>query len=565
MLKKLYLLCSLFLFAPTLMWANMDNQLVQIAQEFIIRNNPWLSTNQNGLVLQSEKQSPIGTHLLFIQQHQGVRVYDADIKINLNSKGVVLSVFNNLKPIEQLLPMVTPSAQTVYFFQAKKWYIGTLSIQPNKNGERFEWVHASNGEVLFFRLIDLRLRKDSLVQSKVFLPDPITSSGKTYGQNGLYKNNSGADAAELTAELKNVNLTLGFSNDTFYTSSPYVIIKDLESPANTVFRSTTPNFNFTRSQAFFREMNCLYHIETFRTYLNGIGLPFTGMPPILLDPTAYQGQDQSRFSYSNTNEPALFFGTGGVPDAEDADVIVHEYTHGLNNFIAPNSTSGNERLAVEEANCDFMACQYSRAVNPFNYRLVFNWDGHNEFWNGRDANSDNTYPDDLSADFYVSSLIWSSMLNDLGEELGRDVMSKLLFQSVYSYANYMTMQQAANLLMQTDSLLYGYKHFDGLRYHLEKRGFLVYTGLSEKVPSAPFVQMLNSEGFAKGESMLMVRHKQQVAIDVKIYDSKGSLVNELQSANGQLDLAAGDFVSGVYFMYITDVTGNVARISFVRN
>jgi hypothetical protein len=70
---------------------------------------------------------------------------------------------------------------------------------------------------------------------------------------------------------------------------------------------------------------------------------------IRVDPTAYQGQDQSRFSYSNSN-PALFFGTGGVPDAEDADVVIHEYSHGIFYFIAPNSLGSLQRLAIEEAN-----------------------------------------------------------------------------------------------------------------------------------------------------------------------------------------------------------------------
>lgn len=159
----------------------------------------------------------------------------------------------------------------------------------------------------------------------------------------------------------------------------------------------------------------------------------------------------------------MYFGTGGVPDAEDADVIIHEYTHGINYFLAPNTVDGNERLAVEEANCDFMACQYSKAISNYNWRWVFNWDGHNQYWSGRDANSSNVYPKDLSTDFYTSSLIWSSMLNDLSDDLGREIITRILFNSIYSYANNMSMQDAANLLVQSDSILFGNAHFNILK------------------------------------------------------------------------------------------------------
>ncbi|OYU95133.1 MAG: hypothetical protein CFE21_12565 [Bacteroidetes bacterium B1(2017)] len=542
-----------------------DQALSQITTQF-----PWLLQNQNGLLLQSERRSEIGSHFLFAQMHQGILVYGGDVKINLSLSGKVLSVFSNLKPIYELLPTNTLAVgsnqdKKAYLLIGSEWLPCIVKVEPNNNRELVENVYNRDNALIQSRMLDLFARKDSLVPSKVFNPDPLTTAQKTYGQDGIYKNNGGADASELNAERKVKNITLGFSNDTFYASSSFAVIKDLESPTQTVFQSTSANFNFTRSQSEFREMNCLYHIEQLRTYLTSINLPLTGMKPLLVDPTAYQGQDQSRFSFTDKGEPALFFGTGGVPDAEDADVITHEYTHGISNFIAPNTTSGSERLAVEEANCDFMACQYSKAISAYNWRWVFNWDGHNEFWSGRNANSKNVYPTDLSSsDYYQSSLIWSSMLNDISEDIGREVTTRLLLTSMYSYNNNQTMQEMANLLAEADSIVYGYEHIPALTTRFTERGFSIRTGLLETFEKIVGLQVINSEEFAKGTGSLKVSMASNQKIKAVLYNIMGETIQAESKFVLEYNLAPTNLNPGVYFLHVSDEKGRTQVLKLVR-
>lgn len=547
---------------------NTPTSPAQLAFDRVISQNAWLLINQNQIELVAARESEIGFHITFLQKHQGVNVYGASIKVNLSKDYQILSVFNSLIPIYHLLPVSKmlkdiPQKEIAYLLQNNTWQSVRVLVITNKMGEMEEHLLAENGSLLGLKNLDLYAGKDTLVKTKVFNPDPLTSAQKAYGQGGLYKNYNGADAPELTAEIKTVDVNLFLNNDTFFAQSPYVIIENLESPAQTVFKSKLAIFNFTRSSSQFREMNCLYHIGNLRKYLSTIGIPLNSMFVIRVDPTAYQGQDQSRFSYSNAN-PALFFGTGGVPDAEDADVIIHEYSHGIFYFISPNSLGSLQRLAIEEANSDFMACQYSRGISNYNWRWVFNWDGHNEFWSGRDANKPNVYPKDLSTDAYVSSAIWSSMLNDISEDLGREVSTKLLLNSIYSYFPEMNMQNAADLLMQADSILYGYAHAIELKTRLEQRGFKAVTSLNETLGSALHIKIYNSDGFARGISPVTIQKPNGGLIQGVLYNMEGRLVMEATGFSNELQIKPGQLTLGTYFLSLKDEEGNSQVIKLLR-
>jgi len=561
-MNKAYVILFLCAFAYFAKAQNLSESLPVVqAKKIILQEAPWLLQSQNNLELNAMRTSKVGHHLLFTQTHQGLPVYGATCKVNIGLNQNLLSIFNGFEPIYTTLNLPAsahsnPAIQWCWFKQNNEWHLAQRKLIQNDFNEVEEFIlSAKDGSTLQQKVLDLNVRRDTLVRTKVFNPDPLTSAQKEYGENGLYRNNNGANTAELAAELKDKFVTLTWQNDTFYPWSPYVTIRDLESPVQPVFNSTAANFDFNRSNSQFREMNCLYHIETFRKYLAQIGLPFTDMAPIDLDPTAYSGQDQSRFSYSVSN-PALYFGTGGVPDAEDADVIIHEYTHYLNFYLAPNTVNGNERLAVEEANCDFMACMHSKAVSNFNWRRIFNWDGFNEYWAGRDGNSNATYPKDLSTDFYRSSLIWSSMLNDLSEDIGRDVLTKLLLQSVYSYANNMSMQEAVNLLVQADSVLYNNSHFWPMKARFEARGFAV-TGLLNQSKGDLGVNIIHSAAFAEGIASLKIESKSGEKLKYSIYNVQGYLIQESEVFLPQIEINPNTLTSGMYIINLSNEKGQV--------
>ena len=546
--------------------AQKNCKVIQANIQFDVQANSsaaiekWIVQNQlsaiqgQSVTLISFKVGFESKHFLFQQTYQNLPVFAADIKVNTTNSGQLLQAFSNLYVVKEAIN-TSWSKANCWFVDADKMIPAFQQKQKDENGIWQEIVSNENGTTLLIKQLDLMNKQDTLVSTKLFTPDPLTTAQKAYGaDNGLWANKNGTDYTEINAQRKSVQLPIRFENDTFYAENKHAIIVELESPVIAPFKSKAANFEFTRAQPTFREFMALFHIANLQNYLHSIQIDSFANFQILIDAHAYQGRDQSRFSLTGADQPALFFGTGGVPDAEDADVVIHEYSHGISHSITPNTSSGLERMALEEANCDFMACQYSKSFSEYNWRQVFNWDGHNEYWEGRNAASNKTYPSAVSSNYYSTSELWSSMMNDISLDLGREVATKILFYSMYNYANSMGLQEAADLLVQTDSLLYQKAHFGPLKQRLIERGFAV----SMAVPflsARPDLKLLNTTGFANGTGHISVQQSVNSPIKLSVYGMNGALI-KVTDWNQHPELSPADFATGIYFVKVETEAGS---------
>src|SRR5690606_27536773 len=134
----------------------------------------------------------------------------------------------------------------------------------------------------------------------------------------------------------------------------------------------------------------------------------------------------------------------------DADVIIHEYGHALAHSAAPNTDSGTERAAMEEAIGDYFAASYSRSIEEFDWFKVFSWDGHNEFWPGRMAQTNKMYPTDLKFNLYTDAESWSSALMEIWENIGREQANEMVLESLYFFAKNQSMNNMAAIIYNLD-------------------------------------------------------------------------------------------------------------------
>lgn len=317
-----------------------------------------------------------------------------------------------------------------------------------------EWevlVDAESGAVL--RAEDRLLYVDA--NGQAFEPDPLSSALASYNDAG-FVDGSDADTAQLTAQTYPVTLRdVTFSSPNYSLVGPYAQCNDWDAPAGTCPTTTDGNFNWTRNSDNFEAVNVYHHIDSLLRHYNAdLGLnvlPFAYVGGVKYDPRGFSGADNS--SYSGGTQ-RLRFGEGGVDDAEDADVVIHELGHGMHDWVTGGSLSQVEGLS--EGTGDYFAVSYSRSyggqwtpADP-EYYWVFSWDGHNPFWAGRLANWDDThtYPTDLTASIHTNGQFWASCSLRIWDVLGRDLTDAAMLEGLRLTGSTTNQAAAAQAVLQ---------------------------------------------------------------------------------------------------------------------
>jgi hypothetical protein len=450
-----------------------ENALLTATVKFLKEKLPDLQDSRISLRKQSLVESPFGTHISFCEIFEGQPIYATDIKVNIDKNGDVSSVLYKTaststwpsgaafsEPDEGRIRQMIGTLADVHTV-SKVWFTDGKSATPafcveyeKSDGQFHKEVVVNMGyEQLYLdnKLMQLKSGPDSLATGYVFYPDPLTSAQRPYGAPYADFNDSAVPA--LDYERVPMPMRVQWDGDSFYLSGPYIRIVDISPPYTIQPASKGGIFNYSRHDKRFEAVNAYFHINNYQKHIKDLGFSTLGSSQLPVDVHALSGDDQSEFDYFG-NDLKLLFGDGGIDDAEDADVIIHEYTHFLSYSASPNNVQGAERESLEEGLCDYMACSYSKNISLYNWQKIYSWDG-NESWQGRSCVTSKKYPDDLDGQRYDDSEIWTGSMMDLWDELGRDKTDKLMLGTLYFLGKYISMADAARLLIHTDSLAYG--------------------------------------------------------------------------------------------------------------
>jgi len=432
--------------------AKINIDLSSVAKQYLLDNTKELQVENCDLKLTNTYESLVGTHYQFIQTYNGSEIYQSNIKITINNQAEIINIINDLVDLRNKnFPATILQNNEFWTYDGTELTASKKNILGNK-----EQLFTLKNQLIYENIKSLNKGKtDTNVSVKIFNPDPLTTSRSLYV--APYLNYNKLDTPALNNEREDLILSLKMDSvGNYLAENKYVLVKDIFAPNVAPFATKyKDSLIVTRNTDIFKQEMALYHIKHFQEYIQRLG--FTNIQNQLWVDALGDFGEGSRFEFSDL-DPYLILGIGGIPDAEDADVIVHEYGHATAFYIAPNTVDGEERIGIDEGNSDILAVIYSRKLSDYNWRKVFNWDG-NETWSGRTTLNTKNYVDDYILNRYSLCDIWSGAVTDFAEQIGLDTTVTLLLTAMASMQSNMKIPEFAKLFIQADSLLYNKYHY----------------------------------------------------------------------------------------------------------
>ena len=490
--------------------------------------------SEGSVLLESYRiSSPFSIHYTFDHFIKGTKILHSGLKIHERINGN--TTVNNFL-VEDLT--YNPSG---FSNQAIFWNNQIIEVKPiisHINGQSFIRYFNSSNQLLFEKDLTKFIKRDTSLFLKVFSVNPINSANVNYG--GNYSDNNDLSNSSLENEMYWYKTPSRYNQDTFFLESEFLYFEDLSFPVDTFYFSFNDSISVDRESGIFEYLNVFYHINTIGEYVNKLGYNMI-TDTLVVDVHAFGGQDNSGYLPSNHS---LQFGEGGIDDAEDGEVVVHEFVHSLSELASPDNTIGEERQAMEEGSCDYFSKAYSRTYNDNTPNKIFSWDG-NQTWNGFPINSNRLYPEDLLNSKDGDRDIWSSALMCIHDKIGRLPTDSILLEHFFYQGPNTTMKEMASIILDIDSLDFEMRYHKAISECFAKAGFIPKIINTIQFEFYSF-KVLNQQGFIDGSSPLKINLPENATY--QIFDILGKKITDERTGN--ILLYPVDFNHGMYIIRI---------------
>ncbi|MEP7108535.1 MAG: M36 family metallopeptidase [Ferruginibacter sp.] len=415
------------------------------------------------------KKSLTGYHVLYQQYYYGKPISGAWVRVDIDNDGKVFNIMNNLLPEWRLntgdafdVPKISAGeaekfvrdgirsskkavfdfvkTELVYFIHEESpvlaWkFLLKLNHPP---GEWKIYVDAKSGE----NLAKIDLRRYVSGQGRVFNPNPVA----TLEDFTLRDGSTIPDEAYFEVELPELE-------DTGKLDGPYVSTR---LTADRVERADF-KFLFKRGEKKrFKEVMAYYHIDSVQRYIQELGYNNIMNKQIAVN---VDGSPVENSFYSSIDK-SITYGNKGVDDAEDAEMIVHEYGHAILDDVVPGFGEGNDHTnAMGEGFGDYLAASFFADKKPDILKATFgNWNaaalngGNNPPFTRR-LNEPKKFRADFISNAHKDGEIWSACLWSIRVALGRETADKLIFEHLHFLTRESKFVTAAKAIIQADEKL----------------------------------------------------------------------------------------------------------------
>lgn len=545
------------------------------AEKYLFSTQTEFTNNKISLRLKHFNQTHFSAHYTFELNYLNFPIYNSTIKINTDKQGNILSIkkentdTNNLPQTNDLFRSSNELNQ-IHFqniigpdfpIQKKIYKIDTRNNPPHLICEINSWSKThdetflmnTQGEIIE-QYDNCRYYKiDTIIHAKIFNPDPLTSLNLLYGAPYIDGNDSNLAWFAPAYQQKTILATFDTTSGEFLLENKWVKIVDFDTPNILPSTQTNPNFFYGRNEPGFEDVNVLYHITQFHDYISSIGYDSLMQMGITADTHGMGGfADNSKFS-RNGGFPTLDFGIGGVDDAEDADVIIHEYSHALSWSANANDNFSNDRSALDEGLGDYFATSYSRSINPFRWEHVYSWDGNNEFWAGRVANTPTNYPN--GGNIYARGEIWNTAMSNIWTDLGAIITDKLMLEAMHFFTNNTGLPEAAMYVLQADTVLFNGQHTNTICNRFSQKNILDAncqpTQLQNTTQQNHSIQINNTYGFTFLNENIEIEFPNNQSGEYSILDLTSKKVEQQKFNNEHhLSINGNNLNPGFYILQI---------------
>ncbi len=188
---------------------------------------------------------------------------------------------------------------------------------------------------------------------RVFMVNPVQSSG-----NQSLTDMKDSDAAVPVSEYR--DMTLRNLDGSGYLSGRWVNVRSNTGPAA---YSTSNSYLYYRHDDRFEQVMAYFWVNQAQEYLQTLGFGTTLPPANQKTQDVLINQYGVDNSYEDPKHDILRFGKGGVDDAEDAEVIVHEYGHAVHEAQVPGFGSSLDAGSIGESFGDYLAVTVGLAAD----------------------------------------------------------------------------------------------------------------------------------------------------------------------------------------------------------
>jgi hypothetical protein len=460
-----------------------------IAHDFLKANKKMLALEGIRLKRTRIIESLGAHHIIHQQRLERIPIYRAYVTVHMDRDRHIYLVKNRAVPRELLEPAAkfkvkqTSARKKALRSATKKphlaricacermWFPLKSKLRPafrvriRIRKPRQDWIIFVDGET------GRILRKyDNLAEAtatgKVFDPNPVIALG---GPDRLIKDGHQQpppEAAYSTVMLRDLNSS-GHLDGRRVTTQP------------TKRRAHQPDlkFCFKSNHPAFEEVMTYFHIDRAVGYLESLG--FRGARAIFRAPIPVDanGTDDDN-SWFSPHDSSLTFGLGGIDDAEDAEIILHELGHAIQDAICPGFGQSAEAAAMGEGFGDyFSASFFADKKSPYYQTSIGTWDGFKDTEHKppcvRRVDEEITYESfdhGDSADEHDNGQIWSATLWEIRKAVGRDVADTIILESHFQLDGFTTFARGARAIIDADRNLNGGRHLTRLRRVFHRRG-----------------------------------------------------------------------------------------------